>query len=170
MTGLVTAAPYNNSMIDIFARRSKVATRAIGIADILTPVQVRVFSDCEMRWFYEYLLGLPDPPTANFALDKAVRTALMTNFRHKLDSKHDIETEGVVGLFHRAWKKQLATATFCDDEVPEAIGRIGERLVREYMERVARKSGRLRSISPCTASWVPSAYEPNSTLSTWTEL
>src|SRR5258708_3003779 len=124
-------------MIDIFARRSKVATRAIGIADVLTPVQVRVFSDCEMRWFYEYLLGLPDPPTANLALDKAVRTALMTNFRHKLDSKHDIETEGVVGLFHRAWKKQLATATFCDDEVPEAIGRIGERLVREYMERVA---------------------------------
>src|SRR6266446_2981127 len=50
MTCLVTAAPHNNSMIDLFARRSKVATRAIGIADVLTPVQVRVFSDCEMRW------------------------------------------------------------------------------------------------------------------------
>jgi len=31
MTGLVTAAAHN-SMIDLFARRSKVATRAIGIA------------------------------------------------------------------------------------------------------------------------------------------
>src|SRR5258708_6066886 len=55
MTVVVTAAPHNNSMIDIFARRPKVATRAIGIADVLTPAQVRVFSDCEMRWFYEHL-------------------------------------------------------------------------------------------------------------------
>ena len=65
MTGLVTAAPHNNSMIDIFARRSKVATRAIGFADVLTPVHVRVFSDCEMRWFYQHLLAVPDPPTAS---------------------------------------------------------------------------------------------------------
>src|SRR6266852_8143316 len=63
----------------------------------------------------------------------------MINFRHKLDSKEDIETEGVVGLFRRVWKKQLASAVFCDDEVPETIGRIGERLVREYMECVAPK-------------------------------
>jgi hypothetical protein len=54
----------------------------------------------------------------------------MTNFRHKLDSKQDIETEGVVGLFHRAWKRQQTSAIFCDDEVPEAIGRTGEALVR----------------------------------------
>src|SRR5260370_40361506 len=67
MTGLVTAGPHH-SMIDLFARRSKVATRVIGIADVLTPVQVRVFSDCEMRWFYEHLLVVPDPPTASMAL------------------------------------------------------------------------------------------------------
>ena len=68
MTGLVTAAPHN-SMIDLFARRSKVATRAIGIADVLTPAQVRAFTDCEMRWFYQHLLAVPDPPTASMALD-----------------------------------------------------------------------------------------------------
>ena len=137
MTGLVSAGPHNNTMIDIFAPRFKVATRAIGMTDVLSPHQVRTFSDCEVRWFYEHLLGLPDPPTANLALDKAVRAALMINFRHKLDSKEDIEIEGVVGLFRSEWKKQLASAIFCDDEVPETIGSIGERLVREYMERVA---------------------------------
>ncbi len=137
MTGVVSTALHNNSMIDIFAPRFKVATRAIGMTDVLSPHQVRTFSDCEVRWFYEHLLGLPDPPTANLALDKAVRAALMINFRHKLDSKEDIEIEGVVGLFRREWKKQLASAIFCDDEVPETIGSIGERMVREYMERVA---------------------------------
>jgi hypothetical protein len=138
-SAFVSAALHSNSMIDKFAPRFKVATRAVGMTDVLSPHQVRTFSDCEVRWFYEHLLGLPDPPTANLALDKAVRAALMINFRHKLDSKEDIETEGVVGLFRLEWKKQLASAIFCADEVPETIGTKGERLVREYMERVAPK-------------------------------
>jgi hypothetical protein len=71
------------------------------------------------------------------ALEKAIRTALMTNFRHKLETNEDIETEGVVGLFHRAWKKQQALAIFGNEEVPEAIGGIGEELVREYMQHAA---------------------------------
>ena len=79
MTGVVSTALHNNGMIDIFAPRFKVATRAIGMTDVLSPHQVRTFSDCEVRWFYEHLLGLPDPPTANLALDRAVRTALMSN-------------------------------------------------------------------------------------------
>src|SRR5882724_1856703 len=80
-------------MIDLFARRSKVASRAIGIGDVLTPVQVRVFSDCEMRWFYQHLLAVPDPLTASMALDGAIRAALITNFRHKLECKEDLQTE-----------------------------------------------------------------------------
>jgi hypothetical protein len=135
MTGLVTAAPHNSSMIDLFARRSKVATRAIGIADVLTPVQVRVFSDCEMRWFYEHLLAVPDPPTASMALDGAIRAALLTNFRHKLQCKEDLQTEAVVELFQRAWQKQQAS--FCDDEHLDRIAGIGEELVRIYMRRAA---------------------------------
>src|SRR5712692_7655052 len=129
-------AAYDN-MVDLFARRLKLPTRAIGMTDVLSPSQVRAFSDCEVRWFYEHLLGLTDPATATMALDNAIRTALMTNFRQKVDSKEDIEIEGVVGLFRRAWKQQRASANFCDDEVPEAMGRTGEALVRVYMQQVA---------------------------------
>jgi len=137
MTGLVTAAPHNNSMIDLFARRSKVATRAIGMTDVLTPVQVRVFSDCEMRWFYQHLLAVPDPPTASMALDGAIRAALITNIRHKLECKEDLQTEAVVELFRRAWQKQQQAASFCDDEHPDTMGGIGEELVRIYMRWAA---------------------------------
>jgi hypothetical protein len=137
MTGLVTAAPHNNSMIDLFARRSQVATHAIGIADVLTPVQVRVFSDCEMRWFYQHLLAVPDPPTASMALDGAIRAALLTNFRHKLQCKEDLQTEAVVDLFQRAWQRQELAASFCEDEHPDRMGGIGEELVRTYMRRAA---------------------------------
>ena len=66
-----------------FARRFKVATT--GLADVVSPSQVRTFSDCELRWFYEHLLGLHDPPTAMQALDKAIRAALLVNFRHSLE-------------------------------------------------------------------------------------
>ena len=127
----------HDHMVDLFARRWKLPTRALGMTDVLSPSQVRAFSDCEVRWFYEHLLGLTDPATATMALDNAIRTALMTNFRHKLDSKEDIEIEGVVGLFRRAWKRQQASVIFCDDEVPEAMGRTGEALVRVYMQQVA---------------------------------
>ena len=126
-------------MVEIFARRFKVATRANGMTDVLSPSQVCTFSDCEVRWLYKYLLGLPDPPTAHLALDKAIRTAIMINFLHKLDSKEDIEIEGVVGIFRRAWEQQQTLAVFCHDDVPEAIGSTGEKLVRVYMQRVAPK-------------------------------
>ena len=124
-------------MVDLFPRRSKLPTRAIGMTDVLSPSQVRTFSDCEVRWFYQHLLGLSDPPTAAMALDNAIRTALMTNFRYKFESKADIQTEGVVGLFRRAWKQQQASSFFSDNEVPEAIGTTGAALVRIYMHEVA---------------------------------
>ena len=66
-----------------FARRFRVATT--GLADVVSPAQVRRFSDCELRWFYQHLLALHDPPTAMQALDKAIRAALLVNFRHSLE-------------------------------------------------------------------------------------
>jgi hypothetical protein len=48
-------------MVEVFARRLNIVTRAIGMTDVLSPSQVRTFSDCEVRWFYEHLLGLRDP-------------------------------------------------------------------------------------------------------------
>src|SRR5260370_32184719 len=107
------------------------------MTDVLSPSQVRTFFGCAVRWFYQHLLGLPDPPTATMALDNAIRTALMTNFLYKVESKTDIQTEGVVGLFRQAWTQQRTTAHFCEDEVPEAICETGEVLVRIYMQELA---------------------------------
>src|SRR6266850_3642380 len=130
-------ATAQDTMVELFARRLKLPTRAICMTDVLSPSQVRTFADCEVRWFYEHLLGLPDPPTATMALHNAIHTALMTNFRYKVESKADMQTEGVVGLFRRAWKQQRTAANFSEDDVPEAVGKTGEALVRIYMHEVA---------------------------------
>jgi hypothetical protein len=87
----------STNMVDIFARRLNIATRAIGMTDVLSPAQVRTFSDCEVRRFYQHLLGLADPPTATLALDQAVRTALMANFLYKLDWKEDMRRKASSG-------------------------------------------------------------------------
>ena len=126
-------------MVDVFARRLNLATRAVGMTDVLSPSQVRTFAECEVRWFYEHLLGISDPPSSCIAVEKAIRSALMTNFRHKLETNEDIAVEGVVGLFRRAWKKEQALAIFGDDENPQEIGRTGEELVRRYMQEAAPK-------------------------------
>ena len=118
-----------------FARRFRFAT--IGLADVVSPAQVRRFSDCELRWFYHHLLALHDPPTAMQALDRAIRSALTANFRHKLDAREDLQTEGVVGLFRRAWGQQQDLAAFCDDESPESLASTGEALIRLYMQEAA---------------------------------
>jgi hypothetical protein len=55
-----------------------------------------------------------DPPTASMALAGAIRAALITNFRHKLACKEDLQTEAVVELFQRAWQKQQQTASLQD--------------------------------------------------------
>jgi hypothetical protein len=98
------------------------------MTDVLSPSQVRTFSDCEVRWFYQHLLGLPDPPTATMALDHAIRTALMTNFRYKVESKADIQTEGVVGLFRRAGNiLRLSSASATDSSRSMRTGAIKPR-------------------------------------------
>ena len=71
------------------------------------------------------------------ALDRAIRAALITNFRHKFACKEDLQTEAVVELFRRAWQKQQQAASFCDDEHPDRMGGIGEELVRIYMRWAA---------------------------------
>ena len=75
--------------------------------------------------------------SGNTASDPKNRTALMTNFRHKLDSKEDIVNEGVVGLFCSAWNEQQSSAVFCNDQLPDAMARTGEALVRLYMQQAA---------------------------------
>src|SRR6266550_137467 len=58
-------------MVDVFARRLNLATRAVGMTDVLSPSQVRTFAECEVRWFYEHLLGISDPPSSSVAVEKA---------------------------------------------------------------------------------------------------
>jgi RecB family exonuclease len=114
-------------------------TKDTGIADSLSPSQVRSFMDCGYRWFNKTLLGLPDPPTSNLAVGTSVHAVAEANAKYKLETKQDLDTEGAVAIFRNSWGEQQELATFRDDENPREIGLEGEALVRIYMSEVAPK-------------------------------
>jgi RecB family exonuclease len=112
-------------------------SKSTGIADSLSPSQVRTFTDCAYRWFNKYLLGEPDPPNAALAGGTSVHHAIAANFRYKLEEKRDLDTEGVIGIFRESWNEQQQLALFRDEEDPKELGAAAEGLVRLYMNEVA---------------------------------
>ena len=106
-------------------------------AAVLSPSQVRTFLDCHARWWFKYMLLLPETKSSSLALGLAVHRALELNFREKLESHEDLETAGVVALFRDAWMEQAGQTQFTKDESQHDIRRVGERLVAKYMDEVA---------------------------------
>ena len=58
--------------------------------DILSPSQVSSIMDCAYRWHAKHVLKMPEPPTSNQILGRAVHAALAANFEQKCDSKVDL--------------------------------------------------------------------------------
>lgn len=136
----MTPKPVNgHAAITMDVPPATFTSKSTGIADSLSPSQVRTFTDCAYRWFQKYLLGEPDPPTSALSGGTAVHAAIAGNFRYKLEEKRDLETEGVVALFRESWNEQQQLALFRDEEDPKEIGQSLEGLVRLYMNEVAPK-------------------------------
>ena len=90
-----------------------------------------------MRWWFKYGLKVPDPATANMALGRAVHSAVGENFAQKVDTREDLQTEGVVVLFREAWANEIEQTEFRDEEDPKELAATGEALVTKYMETIA---------------------------------
>jgi hypothetical protein len=107
------------------------------LGDVLSPSQVTNLMDCAYRWYGKYVLELPDPPTGNLALGRAVHSALAENFSQKVETKADLPVTGVMALFREAWSLESEQTEFRDDEEPRELGRTGEILVAKYMDEAA---------------------------------
>jgi len=105
--------------------------------DVLSPSQVASLMDCAYRWHAKYVLKMPEPPTSNQILGRAVHAALAANFEQKCDSKIDLPVVGVLAVYREAWAVQSEGIEFHDVEDPIELGKIGEALVSKYMEEAA---------------------------------
>ena len=133
----VAPAPGQGASPEVASGAGAEPGESTGLADALSPSQVRNFIDCGARWYYRSLLFLPDPPNSNLALGTATHEALAENFRQKIDTHQDLPTEGVVALFRDSWQRELKQACLREEEDPGEIGKTGEGLVRQFMEETA---------------------------------
>jgi len=104
---------------------------------MLSPSQVRCFMDCQMRWWFKYVLKFADPPTGKMALGRAVHAALTENFAQKVETQEDLPVTGVVALFRDAWAREREQTEFRDDEDQAEFEACGEALVSKYMNEAA---------------------------------
>ncbi len=104
-----------------------------GLAEILSPSQVRNFQDCQARWWYKYGQKIPETMTSARALGIAVHEALAFNFAQKIESRKDLGPEEVVYIFGQRWDDITKWTEFRADESPAEMKAKGEALVRLYM-------------------------------------
>jgi len=105
--------------------------------DVLSPSQVSSIMDCAYRWHAKKVLKLPESPTPNQILGRAVHAALAANFEQKCETKADLPVIGVLAVYREAWDVLSAETEFHDAEDPDAFGKTGEGLVSKYMEEAA---------------------------------
>ena len=105
--------------------------------DVLSPSQVSSIMDCAYRWHARQVLKIPEPPTSNQILGRAVHAALAANFEQKCDTKVDLPVIGVLAVFREAWAVATEGLEFHDADDPDELGKIGETLVSKYMEEAA---------------------------------
>jgi len=85
--------------------------------------------DCAYRWHLKQVLKMPEPPTSNQILGRAVHAALAANFEQKCETKADLPVPGVLAVYREAWSVLSAETEFHDAEDPDALGKAGEGLV-----------------------------------------
>jgi putative RecB family exonuclease len=110
---------------------------AYSVAQLLSPSQVRSFMDCQVRWWFRYILRLKDPQNGNLALGRAVHACLTQNFHQKLETREDLPITGVLASFREAWALESELTEFRDDEDPSELAACGAGLVAKYMAEVA---------------------------------
>jgi len=105
--------------------------------DVLSPSQVGSLMDCAYRWHAKHVLKMPEPPTSQRILGRAVHAALAANFEQKCDTKIDLPVMGVLAVYREAWAVLSEGTEFHDAEDPDEVGRAGAALVSKYMEEAA---------------------------------
>ena len=112
--------------------------KPIDPAAVLSPSSVNQFAhDCQVKWFYRRVLGLPETRGAALGLGTAVHEAIGANFRQKIDTREDLPAAGVVAVFRDAWAKQLDEITLDAKDDVQDLQECGEVMTRVYMEQCA---------------------------------
>jgi hypothetical protein len=111
------------------------------VAYKLTPSGLNCYVyDCQVKWFYRYVLRLRESIDPNRALGRAFHAAIGENFKQKIETKEDLPAEGVYGLYLDALAGELENVDGdVDDATRAELRDVGAPLVAVYMDQAAPK-------------------------------
>lgn len=104
-----------------------------GLAEVLSPSQVRTFADCQARWWFKYGVGMADPPTPSLGFGRALHVALETAMRHKKIAGRDLAAPEVIEVFGAVWRDEADQVAWSEDEGPEDLAMKGFALLELFM-------------------------------------
>ncbi len=107
--------------------------------EVLSPSQTNKFLDCPAKWYFKYMLGLPDPLNSNLAVGIAVDNTLSHYFRIKAADGVEMPEADVLDVLDPAWADQEAVMVLREGEDPEQLHALCQRLVRSYLSELAPK-------------------------------
>ncbi len=110
---------------------------AEALEESLSPSQVNTYMTCPAKWHFRYLIGLSEPTTGALALGKAFHGTLALNFRQKLRTGRDMETQELREVFAEEWSATLVEATLRDDEDVDKLAATGQILAATYATEAA---------------------------------
>ena len=101
-------------------------TEALG--ESLSPSQVSTYMTCPAKWYFRYLIGLSELTTGALALGKAFHGTLARNFRQKMNTGRDIDTQELREVFAEEWASATATLHCATMKMQTSLPRVGKSL------------------------------------------
>lgn len=102
----------------------------------LSPSQVNTYLDCQARWYYSHVAGLPDPPSASAALGRAIHHTAADYLR--LRAQGETLTAGDIGdYFHSILKAELLTAELAPVDDPAQLLSDGLAMLAMFTGQIA---------------------------------
>jgi CRISPR/Cas system-associated exonuclease Cas4 (RecB family) len=108
----------------------------LGGRDYISYSAINTFQQCPLRFYFRYVLGLPEKTiAASLLFGQAMHRAAQFHFEQVLVGNSVSNLDTLLEVFWDAWKsKEPAPVVFNKTEDINAVGKLADRLLRAFLE------------------------------------
>src|SRR5438445_1991283 len=104
--------------------------------DHLSFSAISLFQNCPLRFFYRYILGLPEEVVAaSLVLGSALHQAIQYHFEQLLAGESPPDLDTLLAVFQEHWQTyKPETIQYGKGETRDTLGRLADRMLRAFRE------------------------------------
>jgi len=104
--------------------------------EILSPSQASTFLGCSAKYYFKYVMGMPDPAGGGAARGRAVHKAIEHYMRAKIAGL-DLEGEAITEYWDEIWDESTEGIEFAAHEDIDGLKASGSQLAAKYFREAA---------------------------------